>query len=465
MKAVAVGILQRLRRDGFRALGVERALLVAFAARAWQSLAGLATLYFVITYFPPEVQGYHQTFLSLLVLQAFFELGIMQVVVSVVSHEWAGLSLAPAGSIEGSAEKLGRLGSTTRFVFFWFLAAAVLFLVIGGVVGGVVLMQHGQPDLWLGPWLLVIALASSFLWCQGLIGVLEGCNQILPVATFRLVQAVASVTALWLAIASGWGLWSLTAALGTTLVIACVFLFWIYARFFRQLLADRSPSTFNWKIDMWPMQWPLALQGIAGFFMLSLFVPVICTSHGPVAAGQMGLSMQVVMAVTGISTTWLSVQAPRMGTLFAAGKVSAYESMWFRAAAVSAAFLTAASFTMIGIVWLGAASDLAVADRFLGPVAFTLLIGWGLAQHVMQCSATYWRAQRIELLGFWGLVPGAVTGLAVWQLGRQFGATGATGGALLAASVVMVPLCIYYFVQARHRAARMRATEAEPSRA
>ena len=89
---------KRFLSFGWRALGMERALLVAFCARVWQSLAGLATLYFVIEYFSPETQGYFQTFLSLLALQSFLELGILNAIVSVISHEWAGLALGPGFS-------------------------------------------------------------------------------------------------------------------------------------------------------------------------------------------------------------------------------------------------------------------------------------------------------------------------------------------------------------------------------
>ncbi|MEJ7607911.1 MAG: hypothetical protein WKF37_16980 [Bryobacteraceae bacterium] len=38
---------------------------------AWQSLAGLGTIYFIIEYFTSETQGYYQTFLSLIALQSF----------------------------------------------------------------------------------------------------------------------------------------------------------------------------------------------------------------------------------------------------------------------------------------------------------------------------------------------------------------------------------------------------------
>jgi len=446
-------MISRLISEIRKRLRLEPALLVAFAGRIWQSLAGLATIYFVVAYFTPETQGYYQTFLSLIALQAFLELGIMVAIISVVSHEWAGLAIGPTGVVAGAADKCARLSAATRFVAIWFSGLAILLLVAGGAVGYAILSGHGRFDLWLAPWIAAIATASAFLWCQGQIAVLEGCNQVLQVAIYRLAQAVASVLALWVAVISGAELWSLVAMLGANLACALIFLGFVYRRFLGGLLRSRAPSSFRWRADIWPMQWPLALQGTTNYFMFSLFVPVLFTYHGVVEAGRMGLSLQVVLALLGIATTWLTITAPRMGTAFASGDRPRYEAIWHGATLASLLVISCGAVVIGIVIGFGASSGLPIVARFLDPGPFWLLLAWGVSLHGVQCMASYWRAQRKEPMRFWGVAPGAATGLAVWLLGRQFGSVGAAGGALVGSLAVGLPLAYFFFRRTRRKPA------------
>ena len=54
---------------------LDRPTLYAGANRLWGSAAGLLTAALVATFFTPDLQGYYFTFLSLLTLQTFVELG------------------------------------------------------------------------------------------------------------------------------------------------------------------------------------------------------------------------------------------------------------------------------------------------------------------------------------------------------------------------------------------------------
>lgn len=422
---------------------------MAFLGRLWQSAAGLATLFFVVRYFSPTIQGYFQTFLSLIALQAFFELGLLGVIVVVISHEWAGLELLPGQHIAGDEEKRRRLASAARFVARWFAAASMLLLLAGGFVGAYILRQHGSTELWLYPWMTSIALAAALLFCQSLVAVLEGANRVLEVAIYRLIQASISAVALWTAAALGSGLWSLVAQLSVALACAIVFTGYVYRRFFRQLLKGGTTSTFDWRIDIWPMQWQLALQGVAGYFGAALLVPVMFSYYGPVEAGRMGLSLQVAQAMLALATSWLTVALPRLGTAFASGQYARFESHWLRASAASLSLLALAALAVIGLVVLANLEGIPAAQRFLSPLPFALLVLWTLTIHVGQCLTAYWRTQRVELLRLWGILPGTAMGLAVWLSGKRYGATGAAAGAFGAAALVMLPLCAFLFNQSR----------------
>jgi O-antigen/teichoic acid export membrane protein len=451
-------------RDGIaarvRAL-TEPALFIAIAGRVWQSLAGLLTLYFVVVYFTPEIQGYHQTFVSLVALQSFFELGVMVAIVSAVSHEWAGLDIGPGRVLVGNEERRRRLAALTRFVLRWYFGAAVLLLVVGGSVGLFILSKQGETDTWLWPWIATIAATSAFMWCQGMVAVIEGCNQVFEVALYRLVHAIAGSVALILAVANGAGIWSLAVMMAVNIACVACFLVFIYGRLFLSLLRLRQGSSFSWKNEIWPMQWPLALQGVAGYFMFSLFVPVIYSYHGVVEAGRTGISVQVVMAILAIATTFVAVKAPRMGTMYAKGDYDRFESTWITVSAVSlcVSFVGSAAVAVL-LIW-GHMNGLAYVQRFLDPIPFLLLLGWGFLLQWLQCAAAYWRAQRREAVRGWGVVPGLVTGACAWYFGRDGGATGMAGATLGVALLVSIPLSLYFLAQSRRMTEARRREGAE----
>lgn len=197
------------------------------------------------------------------------------------------------------------------------------------------------------------------------------------------------------------------------------------------------------------MQWQLALQGLAGYFTSSLLVPVIFTYRGAADAGRMGLSLQVVQALTSLATSLLVVALPRLGTAFASGEISAFERQWRQSSIGSVMVYVLGGAAALIMLAVAAGQGLSEAGRFLGLLPFTLLVVWGFLLLLVQCCAIYWRSQRVELLRFWGVVPGAVTGVAVWLLGRSCGSIGAAGGAMMVAAVATLPLCAALFLKSR----------------
>ena len=90
---------------------VDQAVIFVLLNRGWQILTMPATLFLIAKHFSPEVQGFYYTFVSVLALQSFLELGFVIVIINVSSHEWAHLRLDEAGNIVGRQEALSRLAS------------------------------------------------------------------------------------------------------------------------------------------------------------------------------------------------------------------------------------------------------------------------------------------------------------------------------------------------------------------
>ena len=107
--------------------GVDFHVLATLLLRGWSILAGGMTILLLPLCLSPDQQGYYFTFASVLALQIFFELGLSQVVMQLVSHEVAHLEPTTDGHFRGGESHLGRLSSLVGLLNRWYGLAAVLF--------------------------------------------------------------------------------------------------------------------------------------------------------------------------------------------------------------------------------------------------------------------------------------------------------------------------------------------------
>jgi O-antigen/teichoic acid export membrane protein len=435
-------------------LGLDRAVSYALLARSWRALAGLISILLIAKFLSPEAQGYFYTFQSLIALQAFLELGLFLVVVNVTSHEWSKLQLNEEGIIVGDAGALSRLVSFGHKLASWYAVAALGFVVLVAPIGVLFLAQKGTGEGWLAPWIVCVLLQGLLLWTLPFQGLLEGCNQVVAVQRFQLWQGILANMVLWLSLAAGAGLWSVAAFTGTQ---AAATVYWLAVQqrsFFLPFWQPVSGPPIDWKLEVWPMQWRLAMQGAVNYFIYSLYTPVIFHYHGAVEAGRFGMTWQVFNAFQSFGLAWLQMRVPRFGMLIARRDFMALDSLWHRATLLA-----------IGVFALGMGvfllSQLAlervgleVARRVLGPEITFLLLAGGLMAMWVQCAAAYWRAHKTEPLGYSAAIPGLINGVLVWWLGRRYGATGAVTAYLVMLAVMSVPLSLYLRQKVRreHRA-------------
>src|SRR5579862_3805657 len=97
-----------------RKMGVDRAIAYTVASRAWSSLSGPLTMFFVIRFLTPEQQGYFYTFGNMLALTVIFELGLVMVISQFASHEMAKLHFTPEGLLAGDDRAKGRMATLMR---------------------------------------------------------------------------------------------------------------------------------------------------------------------------------------------------------------------------------------------------------------------------------------------------------------------------------------------------------------
>lgn len=416
---------------------LDRAVLYGFLYRGWGITAGIITVVVISVYLPADIQGYYFTFLSLMALQAFLELGLYVVIVNFASHEWSGLNLDSDGRIYGVAENLSRLVSLGRGIIKWYGFVSMMFIIVIGMLGFTFFPQD-ESKVWVLPWCVLVVLYGMNIFLLPMISLLEGCGQIKEINKFRFTQAIISSVMLWGAMYMGANLWSLVLAT-LVVVIRDVYLLGIhYREFFKPFWKFPPSQRIDWKREIWPMQWRLALQAMSGYLLLQLITPVIFKYHGSIEAGRIGMSMQIMGAIQSLGQVWIQSKMPMFGGLIAKKDYLALDTIWRESATHSIVAVLILGLALILAVVIGNVMQLPVMGRIVSPMQFVMLVLTLLFSQVVQTEAAYLRAFKREPFLWVGVVSGIIAGILIWYLGARLGVTGAVIGYAFSMGIVLL---------------------------
>ncbi len=404
---VAVPLLRTppLRRVA-RALGVDRAVAFTVLARGWSSLAGIGTLLLIARYLSPAEQGFYYTFYSLVALQIVFELGFSVVILQTASHEAAHLEIARDGSITGPPEAHGRLANVLQKSVQWYTVAAVL-MALTLVPVGLLFFRHaaarpGGNAVHFGwPWLLVVLASACTFQIDPLFSFLEGCGYVPEVARTRLRQSLCGTALGWAAFLLHAGLFAPGCFIFGQ-ALAGFWLLWEKRGLLLPLMRHLSGSfRIDWRREVWPFQWRIAVSWLAGYLTSQLFNPILLNFRGPVEAGQMGMTLSVCGTLSSMAVAWMNTKAAPFGRLIARKEYTLLDRSFFRALWQS----TLAAVVGCGAVWLvifslghlGVRSHgVLLSSRLLPPLPLAMLLFGTVGNIVVFAEALYLRAHKQE---------------------------------------------------------------------
>lgn len=415
------------------------ATLYAVLNPAWNLISGPISLILIIYCLTKETQGYFYTFHSLVALKSFFELGLYLVIVNTASHEWAKLDLNVDGEITGDENSKSRLISLGRFIFRWYSAVSMLFIVVVGFAG--IYIMAGKSTgmaVWGPPWIAFVMVYGLILWALPFNSLLEGCNQVLAVNKFRFYQAILGTVAMWAALLAGAGLWSIVCYAGVILMRDLYLLLIEYKNFFKPFFHSVTGASISWKEELLPMQWRLAVSGLVNYFAYWLYTPVMFYFYGPVIAGKMGITWHIVNTLQLLGMAWINIKVPTYGMLIAGKNYQELDRFWLKSSILSVIVVVLSTTAFFGFIYIINRFEISWSERLLGilPTAF-LLVGCIFMQ-ISQCMSAYFRAHKQEPILVMSVTTSVLIGIMVIVLGKYWGPTGASAAYMLMMIVAVI---------------------------
>lgn len=463
--------------------GVDRAVFFSNAAQMTRLVTGPITMALVLRYLTPEIQGYFYAFAGVAAMQVFLEMGFSQNILQFASHEFARLRFTPAQTVEGDPVAKSRLISLGRLAFGYYAVAAVIVLFaigIGGHVFFTISDHHAVARLgaaavenaalaakshhavaWQGAWWMIAVTAALSLAINPAWSLLNGCNQVAVVAKFSFWAALASFAVNAVALIAGAGIYASAIGSVFSLLLSVGYLALRWKPFLAQFLEHPRHGQVSWAKEIWPFQWRIAVSWMSGYFIFDIINPIAFYFCGPVDAGRLGMSLQLVRMIYNVAMTWIYTKAPRFGMLIAAKAWQELDFLWRRSTLQSFIFclLGMISF-LVAIPFIG--HLLPRVPARLAPFGVNAwLAGAMLVQLLTSSMAMELRAHKREPY-VWLSVANAILSVCfILPLVRVWGIYGEAMGYALAIWAVFIP-AVKIYLEKRHEYRRRADGFQEP---
>jgi len=435
-----------------RKLEVDRAVFYGILTRIWQIFAGPFTAILIATKFSPELQGYYYTFGSLLALQVFVQLGLGTVIIQFASHEWSKLSIHETGKIVGDNEALSRMVSLAQIALKWYATAGIITFFGLGLGGNYFFSIKTDLSVninWTAQWWSLCFLTGLTIFLVPIWSLLEGCNQVANVYKYRFMEGLVKSLLVWVAILAGAKLWIPTISSIAGLIWAILFLHKKYWKFLKTLLFSKPiGSKFDWRLDILPMQWRIAVSWLSGYFVFSMFTPVLFQYHGAVLAGQMGMTWSLISVLSSVSNNWVKPKAPYFGILIAQKKYEQLDNLFRRLVIIVSTVAGIGALSIWILVFSLNKIHFPLIDRILPPLPLALFLMATFTQTISIPFSIYLRAHKEEPAMVLSVVSAILICTSNLTFGKYYSVTGMATGYLLI-NILIIPFLLRIWYQCR----------------
>jgi ABC-type multidrug transport system fused ATPase/permease subunit len=217
------------------------------------------------------------------------------------------------------------------------------------------------------------------------------------VAKIRFFQTFSSILGLWIGLSNNFELYSIAISTFISVFVGIFLIAFKYKNFFLDLYNFKVHLIETiWKNEMWPFQWKIAISWISGYFIYQSFVPILFSIHGPAQAGQMGMTLQIVLTIGSTALVWITTKAPFFGKLIAEKDFKKLDKIFFNALIKSYFFMIFSSFSLVGVLYYLGKYYPHYSNRLIPLDYFIILLLGAAFNHFINSSAFYLRAYKEE---------------------------------------------------------------------
>ena len=429
-------MIVKILRSLFSKLGIDKAIFYTSIGRVIQALGGIITILFIAKYLTVEEQGFYYTFGSIVAIQIFFELGLNSIITQYVAHEASHLKWVDKFVLDGESKYLSRLSSILHFSAKWYLAfASALFFTLL-IVGFVFFTKFGVGNevlAWKMPWILLAFGTVMNLLLTPVLAFLEGLNKVRDVAQIRLCQYCISIFVVLFGLACGAKLYVLgfNSLFGAFVII--VILFCKFKHLLLRIWKIKIQEKVNYRDEIFPYQWKIALSWISGYFIFHLFNPVLFATEGAIVAGQMGMTLAALNGIQALSFSWMTTKIPLYSGLIAQKNYQQLDSVFNRTLKQSLFINGFALIVLLFMIYLMRHFTIEIGglnfgNRFLDYTPMVLMMIPLFINQFVSSWAIYLRCHKQEPFLINSIVGGFACCLSTILLGKYFGVLGVTGG-------------------------------------
>ena len=277
-------------------------------------ISTLLTLFFVISKFTSEQQGYYYTILSIVAFQTLAEFGFNTGLTHFISHEWCHLSIEK-GQVIGDQNAQARLRSLLRITAVWTVVSTFI-LVVGIGFGGEYFLSTYRKSTtveWEGPWwavcfMLIPGSISATLRC-----IAESVDRVAFSQKSILIGSIIGNCVAWVAFILDAQLYIIALNLGVSALITIFLLAYSLKPILKLYFFPLSMPKINWRKDFMPHQLRIGISWICGLAMFQTFVPFIFYYRGAIEAGQAGILLQAYSLANTLGMAWVISNTPNFG--------------------------------------------------------------------------------------------------------------------------------------------------------
>lgn len=409
-------------------LGVDKAISFTLGTQIVSLIRSLLSIVLVTKYLTANEQGFYYTFMSILAIQIFFELGFSNIITQYAAHECAHLKWEN-GVLNGDNMYLSRLNSLLNLTLKWFSVMSIILLLVLVFSGFIFFSYFGKnydSVNWQMPWIVMAITTAINLFISPFISFYEGLGKVEKIAKIRLYVLIASTIGFFLALILDAKLYAYAV---NNIIALGVNVIWLFTPSVKRVLLNIwdfpiKAHTISWRNEIFPYQWKIALSWISGYFIFQLFNPILFSTVGAKAAGQMGMSQAALNGIFGISNSWLSTKVPLFSGFIARREYDRLDNIFNTTLKQALVVLVVCILTLFIGLYVLKFYGWNIVSRFLDLEAFLILTAGSIILFITNALSTYLRCHKEEPFLLISICSGILNVILMYISSKYFGIIG-----------------------------------------